>query len=272
MDFSRAERRAPRLEGAIHLADNAPVVMGDVNKESSRVLIIVPAHNEAESIGGVLDDLARHAGEADVVVVDDASTDATIAVAAAKGAAVLRLACNLGVGGAMQTGYLYAAEGGYDVAVQFDGDGQHRADRVATLIEKIVADHADLVIGSRLLGGVWFRFHPLRLVGNRILSLLTSAICRQKITDPTSGFRAAGGRMIRFFAKHYPQAYLGDTAEALVWAARGGMRIAEVPAPMNQRQAGESATGSVKGFWLTLRIILALLVDCLESPVPEEKE
>ena len=237
--------------------------------EPSRVLIIVPAHNEAESIPGVLADLARHVPQADVVVVDDASADATAAVARAGGAIVLSLACNLGVGGAMQTGYRYAHQEGYDAAIQFDGDGQHRANRIDMLLAPVLAGQADLVVGSRLLGGVKFRFHPLRYVGNRLLAVLTSLICRRKVTDPTSGFRAAGKGMIAFFARHYPQTYLGDTAEALVWAARHGKTLAEVPARMSQRDAGQSATGNLKGLWLTLRIVLALLVDCLEPRVAD---
>lgn len=236
------------------------------------ILIIVPAHNEADSIADVLRDLAAHVPDADVLVVDDGSTDATADRARAAGADVARLACNLGVGGAVQTGYLHAAERGYEAAVQFDGDGQHRANRIAGLLEPIHAGEADLVVGSRLLGGLRFRFHPLRFLGNRLLSLLVSAICRRRMTDPTSGFRAAGPAMIRFFAKHYPQAYLGDTAEALVWAARAGMRLTEVPVRMNQRAAGVSATGSFKGLWLTLRIVLALLVDCLEPKVTDLSE
>ena len=171
----------------------------------------------------------------------------------------------------MKTGYMYAAENGYDVAVQFDGDGQHRANRIDLLIEQVLGE-ADLVVGSRMLGGMKFRFQPLRLMGNRLLAMLTSAICRRRITDPTSGFRAAGGRMIRFFAMHYPQTYLGDTTEALVWAAREGMTIAEVPARMNQRLTGTSAIGNIKGVWLTFRIILAVLIDCLESRITDAND
>ena len=236
------------------------------------MLVIVPAHNESVSLPGALADLARCAPEADVVVVDDGSTDDTAAVARAGGAKVLPLPCNLGVGGAMQTGYMYAAGNGYDVAVQFDGDGQHRANMIAQLAAPVLDGRADLVIGSRLLGGMTFRFHPLRLIGNRLLSLLISVVGHGSVTDPTSGFRAAGRRALRFFAAHYPQTYLGDTAEAIVWARRAGMRIAEVPVRMKQRSAGESATRSLKGFWLTMRIVLAILVDCLESRIVPDQE
>lgn len=245
------------------------------NTGPPRILLIVPAHNESESMRRVMDDVERYVPQADVVVVDDASSDNTAAAARALGAAVLQLPCNLGVGGAVQTGYMYAAEREYDIAIQFDGDGQHRANRIGLLIDRLQAGDVDLVIGSRLLGGVRFRFHPLRFLGNRLLSFLVSAACRRRISDPTSGFRAAGPRMIGFFARYYPQTYLADTAEALVWAARHDMRIDEVPTRMNQRTAGESATGSLRGLWHTMRIILAVLVDCLESRVmdlDEQKE
>ncbi len=231
------------------------------------MLIIVPAHNEADGLPRVLADLARNVPAADVVVVDDGSADETAAVATAAGVTVLPLPCNLGVGGAMQTGYMYAAVKRYDTAVQFDGDGQHRANLIAQLAEPVLAGRADLVVGSRLLGGLKFRFHPLRYMGNRLLAALISLVGHGKVTDPTSGFRAAGRRAIRFFASHYPQTYLGDTAEALVWAGRAGLRIAETPVRMKQRATGESATRSLKGFWLTMRIVLAILVDCLESRI-----
>ncbi len=140
------------------------------------------------------------------------------------------------------------------------------------LLEPIDAGAADLVVGSRLLGGPKFRFHPLRFLGNRMLAMLISVVGHGKVTDPTSGFRAAGRCAIRFFATHYPQTYLGDTAEALVWAGRAGLTIAEMPARMRQRTAGESATHSLKGFWLTMRIVLAILVDCLESRIPFDED
>ena len=254
------------------MGDNPPVNSPTHSAGRGRMLVIVPAHDEADSLPDALADLARNVPAADVAVVDDGSTDDTAAVAAAAGATVLPLACNLGVGGAMQTGYMYAARNGYDVAVQFDGDGQHRANLIGQLAEPVLAGRADLVVGSRLLGGLKFRFHPLRFIGNRMLAMLISLVGHGKVTDPTSGFRAAGRRAIRFFAKHYPQTYLGDTAEALVWAGRAGLRITETSARMRQRSAGESATRSFKGFWLTMRIVLAILVDCLESRITLDED
>lgn len=239
--------------------------------ERLRMLIIVPAHNEERNLPAAIEDLRAHVPWADVVVVDDCSTDATADVAENLDATVLHLPCNLGVGGAVQTGYIYAQAGGYDVAVQFDGDSQHRADCIADLLVALEGRGADLVIGSRLLAKEKFRFHPLRYIGSRALSAIVSAITRRPITDPTSGFRAASRRAICFFAAHYPQSYLGDTAEAIVWSARQKMKIVEIPTRMRQRTQGSSAAGSFGGFLHTLRIILAVLVDCLEAPVQEQE-
>jgi hypothetical protein len=237
----------------------------DASSDPPRLLVIMPAHNEAESIVKTLGQLSRELPQADVVVVNDGSTDATPRLARQSGAAVLDLACNLGVGGAMQAGYLYAVQNGYDLAVQFDADGQHRANQVPQLLEPILAGQADLVVGSRILGGIKYRFSFERFLGSRLLSRLVSLLTRRKLTDPTSGFRAAGRRAILFFSRHYPQAWLGDTVEALVELSRHGMSIAEVPVKMRVRTGGRSAAGRITGFVHTLRIILAVLIDVMES-------
>ncbi len=239
---------------------------------AGRLLIIIPAHNEAESLPLAVRDLRTHVPQADIAVIDDGSTDQTARVAHRLGVILLKLPCNLGVGGAVQTGYRYAAAHGYPLAVQFDGDAQHRANQIPSLIEPILAGQADLVVGSRLLGGLRFRFHPGRFVGSRLLSAVISLIVRRRITDPTSGFRAASRRAIVFFARHYPQSYLADTVEALAWAGRQGMTVQEVPARMRQRQAGASATGTVRGLVHVLRILLAVGVDCIEPLRVEEPD
>ena len=232
-----------------------------------RLLIIVPAYNEADSIPRVLDDLRRHVPEADIVVVDDGSTDNTAAVAESLAAAVLPLPCNLGVGGAMRTGYLYALENGYDLAVQFDGDGQHRADQIRPLLASVVEDGVDLAIGSRRLGAGSYRFSFARWIGSRLVAAVAFLVTRLRLTDPTSGFRASSKRMIAFFAKHYPQTYLGDTIESTVLAARHGMKVREAKAEM--RESGRSSIGNIMGIFHTLCICLAILVDCIERKFPD---
>ncbi|MBI5724901.1 MAG: glycosyltransferase family 2 protein [Planctomycetes bacterium] len=239
-------------------------------KPDCRVLVIVPAYNEARRIAGALADLKTHAPWADVLVVDDGSHDATGDIAASAGAVVLRLPLNLGVGGAMQTGYIYADRMGYDAAVQFDGDGQHRAGVIASLVRELRENGADLVVGSRLIGRRSYRFPLARYVGSRILVLMIRILTGLRTTDPTSGFRAASRRMIRFFAAHYPQLYLGDTAEALATAARHGMAVREVPARMTMTNS--SSIGNLMGLFYMVRIAIALLIDRLERPLPMPPE
>jgi glycosyltransferase involved in cell wall biosynthesis len=242
--------------------------MADGTRESGdpRLLIIVPAYDEADSIPRVLEDLREHVPEADVVVVDDGSTDNTAEVAESLAAAVLPLPCNLGVGGAMRTGYLYALENGYDLAVQFDGDGQHRADQVRALLASVMEEGVDLAIGSRRLGAGSYRFSLARRVGSRLVAAVAFLVTRLRLTDPTSGFRASSRRMIAFFAKHYPQTYLGDTIESTVLAARHGMKVREIGAEM--RQSARSSVGNVMGIFHTVCICLAILVDCIERKFP----
>ncbi len=237
-----------------------------LNTDPPRVLIVIPALNEARSIRGVLDDLRQHVPWADLAVIDDGSIDETAAIAAGAGAIVLRLPFNLGIGGALQTGYMYAARHGYDLAVQFDGDGQHRADQVLPLL-KAVGQGADLVIGSRMMVQGSYRFPLMRGMGSKLIGAIIRLVTGLRICDPTSGFRAFSRRMIEFFARHYPQAYL-ESPEALAWAARHGMIVREVPVEM--RPAERSSIGNVMGVFHSLRVCLALLIDVLESRFPEK--
>lgn len=230
----------------------------------------MPAYREQGRIGRALEDLRRHAPWAEVLVVDDGSPDQTAAEAAALGATVVSLPFNLGVGGAMQTGYLYAADNGYDVAVQFDGDGQHCAEEIERLIQPVLRGEADLVIGSRLLGEQSYHFPLARWLGSRLLVGMVRLLTGQKISDPTSGFRAASGRMIRFFSKFYPQTYLGDTVEALAMAAWHNMRLAQTPAKM--RMSKTSSINNVRGMMHMLRIAVALVIDRMEKPFPFDDE
>jgi glycosyltransferase involved in cell wall biosynthesis len=237
-----------------------------VNADQLKVLIVIPAFNEVRRIRDAIADLRRHVPWADAVVIDDGSIDDTAAIAADAGAIVLRLPFNLGVGGAMRTGYLYAHERSYDIAVQFDGDSQHRADHICRLVAA-VADGANLAVGSRVLDKGGYRFPFMRKVGSLLLTAVIRLVTGKRFTDPTSGFRAANRRMIAFFARHYPEGYLGDTVEALVEAARHGMDIREVPVEM--RPAEHSSIGNLKGLFHTTCICLAILIDRLERKFPE---
>ncbi|WBB53342.1 glycosyltransferase family 2 protein [Verrucosispora sp. WMMD573] len=204
--------------------------------DGKRLLIIVPALNEAATIGDVVGEIRGELPAADVLVVDDGSTDHTAAVATAAGARVARLPYNLGVGGAMRLGYRYAHDHDYDAAVQVDADGQHDPRYVPKLVDLL--DDYDLVIGARFAGEGEYTVRGPRRWAMAVLSLVLSGLAGATLTDTTSGFRAANRRMIAMFAHWYPVEYLGDTVETLVHAARRGYRIQQVPVAMRRRMAG----------------------------------
>ncbi len=229
-----------------------------------KILIIVPAYNEDGAIGNVVGDISGHFPAADIVVINDGSTDATSAVAKAAGAKVIDLPYNLGIGGAMQTGYKYAAGKDYDIAVQFDGDGQHRADQIGTLLKPIVEGNADMVIGSRFLGPEGYSLRLSRLVGIKIISSVVSLLCRKRFTDPTSGFRAARRNVIASYTRRYPEDY--PEPEAIVLLHRAGFRMAEVPALMRERETGSSSITAARAFYYMIKVLLAVMVDMIKVP------
>lgn len=226
--------------------------------EEPKRLAIVPAYNEAASIAEVVAELTDFDPGLDVLVVDDGSTDATAAVAEAAGASVLRLSVNLGIGGAVQAGFLYAHERGYDLAVQVDGDGQHDARELGRLLSPILAGEADLAIGTRFAGLRTYRSPLARRIGIGLFAWLVSLRVRQRMTDTTSGFRAVNRRGIRLFAADYPHDY--PEVEAIVTAARGDLRICEVPVEMRQRTAGRSSITTFRSFYYVTKVLLALFV------------
>ena len=211
---------------------------------NARVLVVVPAWDEAASVGGVVTDLREHGY--DVAVVDDGSTDGTAVAARAAGAVVLSLPVNLGVGGALRCGFRYAIDHGYDLAVQCDADGQHPADQIALLLDAQAATGAHLVIGSRFLGAT-----PGMAVGGqrrfamRVLARIATRAAGRPITDASSGLRTIARPLLDEFARSYPVHYLGDTFEAIVVAGRAGYHVEEVPVTMAPRAAGRSSARAV---------------------------
>jgi len=223
-----------------------------------RVLIIVPAFNEARSLPGLLRALREASPHSDVCVVDDGSSDDTARIASEAGATVLRHAVNLGIGGAVQAGYLWAREHDYDAAVQIDGDGQHDPAYIEAAIRPIAEGRADLVTGSRFLAEGGFRSTFLRRAGIRYLSGFLRLRCGVRTTDPTSGFRAAGRRAIELFSRWYPSDY--PEPEAIAFASRNHLRLIEVPVRMKERLHGGSTITFWRSFYYLVKVSFALVL------------
>lgn len=228
----------------------------NVRGVAQRVLVIVPAFNEAEAVGGVVAGVRAVDPAYDVVVVDDGSEDSTGAAARAAGATVLTLPFNLGVGGAMRVGYRFARDNGYDVAIQVDGDGQHDTAELPGLVDSLAA--ADIVIGARFAGkGDYVAKGPRRLA-MKLLARALSRTCGTELTDVTSGFRAVNRRTIGLFAEHYPSEYLGDTVESLVMAARAGLVVTQRPVAMRRRTTGQASQSPARAALYLGRAVLVL--------------
>jgi glycosyltransferase involved in cell wall biosynthesis len=225
----------------------------------TRVVAIVPAWNEAGAIGGVVDEILAFDPAITVVAVDDASSDGTPAVAAEHGATVLALPFNVGIGGAVQTGFRYARDEGYEIAVRLDGDGQHDASELGKLIAPVRAGDADLVVGSRFVDPSGSYRPPFaRRLGIRVFARLVSLLGGQKVTDTTSGFAAMNRAAIELFAVVYPHDY--PEVEATLVALRSGLRLAQVQVEMRERQAGTSSITFVRSLYYIVKVMLALLV------------
>jgi glycosyltransferase involved in cell wall biosynthesis len=223
---------------------------------------VVPAWNEEGAIARVVDEIRAFDPAAAVVVVDDASSDATAAVATGCGATVLRLPFNVGIGGAVQTGIRYARDEGYEVAVRLDGDGQHDASELGKLLGPIQAGEADLVIGSRFVDpGGKYRPPFARRMGIRIFARLVSVLGGEHVTDTTSGFVALNRVGIELFAVEYPHDY--PEVEATLVALRSGLRLRQVQVEMRERQTGTSSITFVRSLYYIVKVMLALIVASL---------
>ncbi len=236
-------------------------------KRGDGILVIVPAYNEEKSIGKVMEDLRSLQIPIDILVVNDGSVDGTSQVSRSTGRAiVVDLPKNLGIGGAVQTGFKYAARNGYATAVQFDGDGQHLAAQIPRLLNALEEHDANVVIGSRFLDErSGYRSTFTRRIGIRIFQFLNSLLIRQRVTDNTSGFRAYDRNAIEFLALHYPVDY--PEPEAVILLGRNGFKIAEVATQMRERQGGGSSIAGVKGLYYMIKVILAVLMTALRKPI-----
>jgi len=235
-----------------------------------RVVAIVPALNEEHTIARVIDELRAFDSRIDIVVVDDGSVDLTADVAAAKGAHVLRLPFNLGIGGAVQTGFRFAFERGYDLAVRIDGDGQHEPAQLPRILEPVLRDEVDVAVGSRFAGGKdGYRSSRSRRVGIRILAGVVSKIVGQTVTDTTSGFQAVNRRGIALFARDYPHDY--PEVEATVMVFRHRLRLVEVPVTMRERGGGRSSITALRSIYYMVKVLLAIFVGLFRrNVVPQE--
>ena len=227
---------------------------------SSTYLAVVPAYNESSTIQQVVHSLHDHTPRYDVLVIDDGSTDDTGARARAAGARTARLPFNLGIGGAMQTGFTFARENGYDYMVQVDGDGQHRAREIAKLEAAIELDpDLDMVCGSRFIGEDYRYPAPIsRRTGIHIFAFLLTRIVRQPVSDPTSGFRLYNRDAISLFARDYPHDY--PEVEAVLMLHHHRLTMREVPVRMFVRGGGVSSISSGKSAYYMLKVLLALFV------------
>jgi glycosyltransferase involved in cell wall biosynthesis len=225
---------------------------------------IVPALNEEASIGGVIEEIRAFDASFVVVVIADGSTDRTAEVAAEHGACVLRLPFNLGIGGAVQTGFRYAWEQGAQIVVRVDGDGQHDPAELGAVLAPVLAGHADVAVGSRFVGTDGYRSSRARRVGIRVLAWTVSAIVRQRVTDPTSGFQALNRKALALFAADYPHDY--PEVEATVMAHRCRLRMQEVPVTMRERGGGRSSINALHSVYYMLKVLLALFFDLFRGP------
>lgn len=231
------------------------------DKTSPRVLVVIPAYNEQESILSTVDKIRSYGY--DYVVVNDGSRDDTLAICRSNSVNVLDLPQNLGIGGAVQAGHKYAQRCGYDIDVQVDGDGQHDPTYIKDLVE-LIQNGADLAIGSRfLVQTTGFQSTFMRRLGIKWLSFWIKLFTGQSVTDPTSGFRACNKRAIDLFCESYPTDY--PEPESIAYAMKLGMQVKEASVNMLERQGGSSSIGGLSSIYYMIKVSLAILITCLPN-------
>ena len=222
-------------------------------------LIIIPAFNEEANIEKTVTSIQKDAKEFDYVIINDCSTDCTRKICEQKGYNVVNLPINLGIGGAVQTGYKYAYENGYDVAVQVDGDGQHDPEFLNKMAEYIEKNKVDMVIGSRFIEKKGFQSSVTRRMGIKFFSVLIKLLTGSVITDPTSGLRMVGRNVMEIFAKDYPRDY--PEPESVVAVLRKKLVVKEIPVIMHEREGGVSSISPKKSIYYMIKVTLAILIE-----------
>ena len=242
---------------------------------ASGLAIIMPAYNEAGNIGRAVRDALAAVPGATVVVVNDGSRDATSALARGTGAHVIELPYNLGIGGAVQTGYKFASENGYELVARLDGDGQHDPKQLASLLAPVAAGHVDVAIGSRFIGARsegecgLYRASLCRSIGIRLFARVVSLLTRQVLTDTTSGFQVCNGEVAAYLARDLPSDY--PEVEMIAVLCRAGYRVREVPVTMREREGGRSSITPLRSAYFVAKVLLALFVGAMRWP-PEREE
>lgn len=224
-----------------------------------KILVIIPCYNEQESIERVIENLKANAPFADYLIVNDCSTDRTLRILQANGMNYINNPVNLGIGGGVQAGYLYARENGYDVAVQMDGDGQHDPKYLEKVCAPVIDGTYDMCIGSRFIEKEGFQSSFMRRLGINIISFMIKLFTGKKIYDVTSGYRACNKELINFFADNYADDY--PEPEAIITSVLSGFKVGEVPVVMVERQGGTSSIRSLKSAYYMIKVCLALVVD-----------
>ncbi|MGD2090152.1 MAG: glycosyltransferase family 2 protein [Candidatus Aminicenantes bacterium] len=235
-----------------------------------KILIIIPSYNEASNIVNVIESLKSENPKWDIIVINDCSMDNTGDIAESTGKAyVLNLPVNLGIGGAVQTGFKYAKRVNYDIAIKFDGDGQHIASEIYKLLNPIVNGEADVVIGSRFCErNKVFKSTFTRRIGIKILEIVNSLLIKQRITDNTSGFIAFNKKAIHFFADYYPTDY--PEPESIVILGKNGFKIKEIPTVMQMRQGGVSSIKGCKSIYYMLKVLLSVFMSIIRKKIVKE--
>ncbi len=228
-----------------------------------KIILIIPAYNEEKNILNVCKAIEEYDNDLDYIVINDGSTDNTLKILQENNINHINLISNLGIGGAVQTGYKYAYRNGYDIAIQFDGDGQHDVKYIKNICEPIINEKANLCIGSRYIKGHESKFQStfMRRLGKNIISFMIKICCHQKITDPTSGFRAVDRTIIKKFSEYYPVEY--PEPESLVTVIKSGEKVIEVPVNMNERQGGKSSIHAWKNVSYIVKVSIAIIVNSI---------
>ena len=222
-------------------------------------LIIIPAYNESASIETTVGTIQKYAPEFDYIIINDCSTDDTLTICQTNNFPVVDLSLNLGIGGAVQTGYLYAYDNGYEAAVQVDGDGQHDPAFLNEMTRHLEQHQLDMVIGSRFIEMKGFQSSAIRRMGINYFSGLIKLLTGKRITDPTSGLRMVGRRAIKSFANNYPKDY--PEPESVVSILRKGMKVEEIPVVMKERQGGVSSISAGRSVYYMIKVTLAILIE-----------